>query len=165
MTKASVDVFKHISFLATSLFFSVPASFAATSVEQKPETTTVAPVGESATKLIHAKDGVTLREFVGRNALIRSERQSVALFVLPPGAATPVSYNTEGEELILVRRGRGNVRVGDRAWPVNAGDIASFPAGQPHRVAADPGKTLEFYAISSPAFGPATYREVSPASK
>ncbi|MBO1361833.1 cupin domain-containing protein [Acetobacter sacchari] len=117
------------------------------------------------TNLIHAKDGVTLREFVGRNAPIRSKRQSVALFVLPPGAATPVSYNTEGEELILVRRGQGNVRVGDRTWPVNAGDIASFPAGQLHRVAADPDKTLEFYAISSPAFGPATYREVSPVSK
>ncbi|WP_086644319.1 cupin domain-containing protein, partial [Acetobacter sp. DsW_063] len=145
--------------------FAVSASFAASSVEQKLETTTVAPVAESATNLIHSKDAVTLREFAGRSAPIRSERQSVALFVLPSGAATPVSYNTEGEKLILVRRGRGNVRVGDKTWPVNAGDIASFPAGQPHRVAADAGKTLKFYAISSPAFGPATYREVLPAPK
>lgn len=133
-----------------------------------PETTTSARgtsgqpawvLHESAIPKQTPTPGVTLTELAGLNAPLLSEHLSVARFTLAPGHGTPSSYNTEGDEILLIQAGRGTVTLGDQTIDVTAGDIVRFAAGMTHRVMAAPAGSLEFHAISSPPFSPTTYRE------
>jgi predicted cupin superfamily sugar epimerase/mannose-6-phosphate isomerase-like protein (cupin superfamily) len=95
-----------------------------------------------------------LREIVGRTAPARSERLSVAFFRLQPGAASALSYNRQGEEIFIVTGGRGDVLRGSESVPVGPGSVVDVEPPVHRSVRADRGETLEFYAITSPAWSP-----------
>lgn len=101
--------------------------------------------------------GSSLKELVGRNAPLSSNRLSVALFTLKPGIAYPESYNKTAEEFFLIHEGHGTVWLEGVPHAVKAGDIVRLLAGSRHRIAAAPDSTLSFYALTAPPFQPSDY--------
>jgi predicted cupin superfamily sugar epimerase/quercetin dioxygenase-like cupin family protein len=110
-----------------------------------------------AVKPVEAGPGIILRELIGRAAQARTERCSIALFSLDKGCGTPTSYNKIGEETFLVTRGSGRVVLDGRAEKVSAGSVVVIKAGVRHLIEADAAESLEFYAITAPAFSPDDY--------
>lgn len=107
--------------------------------------------------------GVLLQELVGRVGHARTDRASVARFTLAPGKGTGLSYNKAGEEYFLIISGHGTVVVAGIASPVATGSVVMLRAGAPHSLTAAPDATLEFYAVSAPAFSPDDYVPVKAA--
>jgi mannose-6-phosphate isomerase-like protein (cupin superfamily) len=114
---------------------------------------------ESVAKIAIA-DGVELQELVGRVAKTKSADYSIARFALSPGRGTGTSYNKLGEEVFLVISGKGTVVLGKDASPVSAGSVVVMKPGLAHSLTAGAGETLEFYAITFPAFSPEDYVRV-----
>jgi predicted cupin superfamily sugar epimerase/mannose-6-phosphate isomerase-like protein (cupin superfamily) len=117
-----------------------PAVFAAESVAK----ITVAP-------------GVELRELTGRVARAKTDDYSIARFTLAAGHGTGTSYNKVGEEVFLILSGRGAVVVGTEASPVVAGSVVVLKPQVRHSLTAAVDSTLEFDAITVPAFSPDDY--------
>ncbi len=106
--------------------------------------------------------GVVLRELIGRVGQARTERVSVARFLLQPGKTSGESFNKVGEEFFLIIAGRGTALVAGETTPVQAGSVVVMRPGVAHALTAAADSTLEFYAITSPAFSPADYVPVKP---
>lgn len=50
--------------------------------------------------------------------------------VVPPGKrAFPLHAHHVNEEMFIILAGSGEYRIGDKTWPVKAGDVLSAPAG------------------------------------
>ena len=98
--------------------------------------------------------GVELQELIGRSAqpAVKTDRVSVAFFHLNPGRASAWSYTKVGEESFLFIKGHGEVWLGDRAHAVRPGSFILVPPGVVRSVRAGKGETLEFYAITAPAW-------------
>ena len=70
--------------------------------------------------------------------------------VIPAGKQSfPRHAHMAEEEIFVVVGGRGTLLRGDQRVPVEAGDVAAFPArtGVAHAFAADSGEELEFLSI------------------
>jgi predicted cupin superfamily sugar epimerase/mannose-6-phosphate isomerase-like protein (cupin superfamily) len=101
--------------------------------------------------------GVELRELIGRVSRAKTSDYSVARFALAPGKGTGTSYCKIGEEVFLIISGRGTVVVGEAASPVVAGSVVVLKPQVRHSLTAAADSTLEFYAITVPAFSPDDY--------
>jgi hypothetical protein len=101
--------------------------------------------------------GVVLRELIGRVGQARTERVSVARFLLQPGKTSGESFNKVGEEFFLIIAGRGAAMVAGEITPVQTGTVVVMRPGVAHSLTAAADSTLEFYAITSPAFSPDDY--------
>lgn len=135
---------------------------AATPVPAKAEAAPVPAVFQTAAVTsVNFGPGVDLRELVGLDGHARTARTSVAAFTLGPGKTTGLSYMKTGEEYFLVLKGRGTVVVGEQSSPVEPGTVVFLAAGVVHSLTAAPDSTLEFYAVSSPAFDPKDYVPVA----
>jgi mannose-6-phosphate isomerase-like protein (cupin superfamily) len=82
---------------------------------------------------------------------------SVARFLLQPGKSSGQSFNKVGEEFFLVIAGHGAALVAGAITPVQAGAVVVMRPGVAHSLTAAADSTLEFYAITSPAFSPDDY--------
>jgi mannose-6-phosphate isomerase-like protein (cupin superfamily) len=104
--------------------------------------------------LITVSPGVELKELIGRSGKLgaKTDQASVALFHLDAGRASAWSYNQVGEESFLVLKGRGEVWVGNRPHTVRAGSFILVPPSAVRSVRASKGESLEFYAITTPAW-------------
>jgi mannose-6-phosphate isomerase-like protein (cupin superfamily) len=98
--------------------------------------------------------GVILKELTGRSAAApaKSNRCSVAYFVLEPGRASAWSYNKVGEESFFILKGRGEVWTDGHVQPVRPGSFILIPPNVVRSVRASQGEVLEFYAITAPAW-------------
>jgi len=98
--------------------------------------------------------GVILKELTGRTApgSARSEKCSVAFFHLEPGRASAWSYNKIAEESFFVLKGRGKVWTGSHAQGVQPGSFILIPPRVVRSIRASQDDSLEFYAITSPAW-------------
>jgi len=98
--------------------------------------------------------GVILKELTGRSAptAAKSERCSVAYFVLEPGRASAWSFNKVGEESFFILKGHGEIWLGDHAEPVRPGSFVLVPPTVVRSVRASKGEVLEFYAVTAPAW-------------
>jgi mannose-6-phosphate isomerase-like protein (cupin superfamily) len=105
---------------------------------------------------ITVSPGVILRELTGRTAAepMRSEKCSVAFFHLEPGRASAWSFNKVAEESFFILHGRGAVWTGGERHAVKEGSFILVPPGVVRSVRANEGETLEFYAVTSPAWSP-----------
>jgi uncharacterized protein len=103
-----------------------------------------------------------LQELVGRTAVERSERVSVAFFRLQPGAASALSFNHVGEEIFIISGGHGSVLRNGARIPVKRGSVINVEASMVRSVQADENVVLEFYAITSPAWSPQDDVHVKP---
>ncbi len=105
-----------------------------------------------------ASPGVSLVELVGeKSPLAHTSRLSVAQFTLAPGRSSGTSFNHQSQEVFVVLRGSGQVKLQAEITPVSAGSTVFIPAMQPHSIEADPQDSLVFLAISAPAFTPEDY--------
>lgn len=107
-----------------------------------------------ALKMTTVAPGVTLKELSGLSATgsARSERVSVALFHLEPGHASAWSHNKNGEESFFVLKGNGSVWTGHRWQPVKPGSYVVIPASNVRSIRANKDESLDFYAITAPAW-------------
>lgn len=103
---------------------------------------------------ITVSPGVTLKELVGlsASASARSERVSIALFHLDPGHASAWSHNKVGEESFFVLKGKGTVWTGHRWQAVEPGSYVVIPPANARSIRADKNQSLDFYAITAPAW-------------
>ncbi len=114
---------------------------------------------------------MVLRELIGRIGQARTERLSVARFLLQPGKSSGQSYNKVGEEFFLIIAGRGTAMVAGETTAMVAGETTAVVTGAvvvvrpgvAHSLTAAADSTLEFYAITSPAFSPDDYVPVKAA--
>jgi uncharacterized protein len=144
-----------IAQLTRAEFLQKPAAEPAPPAPASPVVFTPATIPE-----ITVAPGVTLRELIGRVAAARSTDYSIARFALAPGKTTGVSYNKIGEEVFLIISGQGTAVVGSESTPVAAGSVVVMKPGMHHSLTAHAGESLEFYAITFPAFSPADYVRV-----
>ncbi len=98
--------------------------------------------------------GVILKELTGRSApaTAKSDRCSVAYFILEPGRASAWSYNKVGEESFFILKGHGEVWTGSHAEPVRPGSFILVPPSVVRSIRASQGEVLEFYAVTAPAW-------------
>lgn len=112
---------------------------------------------QDGAKSIEAGPGMVLRELVGRAAVSKSERYSVAAFALEKGHGTGTSYNKVSEETFLVLHGHGQVVLEGSPQAVGPGTVVTIPPGVKHSLQAAEAEGLEFYALEAPAFQPEDY--------
>jgi mannose-6-phosphate isomerase-like protein (cupin superfamily) len=98
--------------------------------------------------------GVQLKELTGRSAEAgsRTDQASVAWFHLEPGRASAWSYNKVGEESFFVLKGHGEVWTGGRSQAVRPGSFILIPPSVVRSIRASKDESLEFYAITTPAW-------------
>lgn len=111
----------------------------------------------SAVAPVSFAPGAELRELIGLTGHAKTVRTSIAGFTLAPGKTTGLSYLKSGEEYFLVTKGRGTVVVGAVTSPVEAGSIVFLAPEVRHSITAAADSSLEFYAVSTPAFSPENY--------
>jgi mannose-6-phosphate isomerase-like protein (cupin superfamily) len=138
-----------------------PAAPAQAEAKAAPRPTVFLP---TAVTPVSFGPGVEVRELIGLTGHAKTTHTSVAFFTLGPGKTTGLSYMKTGEEYFLVTKGRGTVVVGDVASPVAAGTIVFLAPEVRHSLTAAADSSLEFYAVSTPAFSPDEYVPV-PAAK
>jgi len=74
------------------------------------------------------KDGSIIREFM------RTERQSLAEAIVPPGQTTHLHRHINTEEFYHITAGEGRMRLEDRDFTVKAGDTVNIPPGTMHEI-------------------------------
>lgn len=68
--------------------------------------------------------------------------------VFPPGAAHHKHIHTNADEIFYMIRGRGMHGLGDREYPVRAGDVFFVPRGQVHWMRnVDPRRPVELVGV------------------
>jgi mannose-6-phosphate isomerase-like protein (cupin superfamily) len=89
------------------------------------------------------------------------EQVSIARARVEPGVTTAWhALEGIGERYIVVA-GRGRVEVGDSGpLEVAPGDVVRIPPGKPQRIANSGDEDLLFYAVCSPPFSAARYRNL-----
>jgi uncharacterized cupin superfamily protein len=97
-------------------------------------------------------DGDRFMAKVGRaGPTIGSTGLGCSLTVVPPGKrAWPFHRHHVNHELCYILSGRGECRIGDRSFPVRAGDLIASPAGgEPHQLIAGSDGELRYLAFST----------------
>ena len=99
-----------------------------TDTQPDPTAGSFAPVSLAAVHQFVTADGSLIRE------LARSERQSLAEAVLPPGGETQEHHHPRAEEIYHFLSGAGRMRLGDAESVVTAGDCVLIPPGTLHKL-------------------------------
>jgi mannose-6-phosphate isomerase-like protein (cupin superfamily) len=104
--------------------------------------------------IVQSGPGVSFQELTGRGAhgSSRTVHSSVALFHLAPGRRSQWSHNKIGEESFFVLAGHGTVWIGAAAQPVGPGSFVVVPPDRIRSVQAGAGETLDYYALTTPAW-------------
>ncbi len=114
-------------------------------VELQPRPPHFAPTGPAAERY-DAKVG-----FIGPRVGARKLGYNVT--AVPPGKrAFPFHNHQVNEEMFLVLAGTGEVRIGDRTWPIRQGDIVACPPGGPetaHQIINTGAEELRYLAVST----------------
>jgi uncharacterized cupin superfamily protein len=85
-------------------------------------------------------------------ARIGSGKLGFNVTVIAPGkAAFPYHSHATNEEMFFVLEGRGRIRIGDRFYPIRAGDFISMPPGREyaHQISNNSKAPLKFLAVST----------------
>lgn len=142
-----------IAALTRAEFASRPvAETAAAATPAKPVAPARAVFTPADTKAIEVAPGIVLHELVGRDAEAKTDQYSVARFALAPGKATVTSYNQVSEETFLVISGHGEITLDATRAKLAPGTVVVCQPKVRHSLIASAGETLEFYAISVPAY-------------
>jgi uncharacterized cupin superfamily protein len=91
------------------------------------------------------------RASVGRH--IGAKRLGYNLTVLPPGKVQCPFHNHHGEEeMFFILEGEGELRFGDRRWPVRKHDVIACPTGGPevaHQIINTGTIDMRYLALSN----------------
>src|ERR1044072_1361740 len=97
------------------------------------------------------KDGSEIRELLAhRNSAIR--HQSLAEARLPVGASTQEHYHARTEEIYLITKGRGRIRIERELEDVQPGDAVAIPPGQKHKIWNIGSEPLVFLCCCAPGY-------------
>jgi len=89
------------------------------------------------------------------------EAISIARARVEPGVTTAWHALDGVDERYIVVSGRGRVEIGDLdAVDIEPGDVARIPAGARQRITNTGDEDLLFYAVCSPPFSNARYRNL-----
>jgi uncharacterized cupin superfamily protein len=84
---------------------------------------------------------------------IGAQKLGYNVTVLPPGKrAFPFHSHRVNEEMFFILEGDGEVRVGDRSYPIRQGDFIAHPPGGPetaHQIVNTSGRELRYLAVST----------------
>jgi mannose-6-phosphate isomerase-like protein (cupin superfamily) len=96
-------------------------------------------------------DGAIIRELAApRNSALT--RHSLAEIRHPPGTASEEHYHTEAEEVYLVLRGHGGVRVDGETRAIGPGDVVVIVPGERHKVWQEGDGDLVLLVTCVPAY-------------
>ena len=97
------------------------------------------------------RDGSQIRELM--HPKVHGNRaQSLAEARVAPGARTALHRHHRTEELYHVLSGEGTMTLGERRFPIAAGDTVLIPPGTAHCVSASEGAELRFLCCCAPAY-------------
>jgi uncharacterized cupin superfamily protein len=115
------------------------------SIELKPLPTVMEPTGAAAERF-GARMG-----FISN--LIGGKQLGYNITAIPKGKrAFPFHNHQVNEEMFFVLAGHGEIRIGDGAFPIRAGDIIACPAGgkeTAHQIINTSEEELRFLAVST----------------
>lgn len=57
------------------------------------------------------------------------------------------------EEILIVLKGKGSVTIGEKDYPIKAGEVLYIPPHQNHQITNNDSRKLEYIYVASPAFG------------
>jgi uncharacterized cupin superfamily protein len=84
---------------------------------------------------------------------IGAQKLGYNLTVIPPGKrAFPRHSHRVNEEMFFILDGTGEVRIGDRTWPIRQGDVIACPPGGPetaHHIVNTGADEMRFLAVST----------------
>ena len=84
---------------------------------------------------------------------IGAQKLGYNVTIVPPGkAAFPAHAHRVNEEMFFVLEGSGEVRIGDKSWPIRQGDFIACPPGGPetaHQIFNSSLAPLKFLAVST----------------
>lgn len=104
---------------------------------------------------IQTPSGEVIVELVGRDGNSGgSEKQSLAHVSIPSGKSVAPHYHKVSEETYFFLKGEGRMVVDDEERDVSEGDAVLIKPTQIHHLYNDGTETLEFVAISGPAWVP-----------
>lgn len=114
-------------------------------VELKPRPPAFAPTGQAAEKF-DAKMGPIA-------PLIGAQKLGYNITAVPPGKrAFPFHNHRVNEEMFFILEGSGEVRIGDKTYPVRKGDIIACPPGgkeTAHQIINTGKEELRYLAVST----------------
>jgi uncharacterized cupin superfamily protein len=88
---------------------------------------------------------------VGRK--IGAEKLGYNVTVVPPGKrAFPFHSHQVNEEMFFILEGAGEVRIGDKTYPIKKGDFIAHPPGGPetaHQIVNTSASELRYLAVST----------------
>lgn len=98
------------------------------------------------------RDGSTIRELLhpGQHDDIRN--QSLAEAVVEPGQSTLLHRHGRTEEIYHILSGNGLMTLGERRFPVSAGDSILIPPGTLHNISNGADTPLVLLCCCSPAY-------------
>ena len=96
------------------------------------------------------QDRAVVRELVGRSTGVVSH--SVAIIEHPVGMSTRDHHHTMADEVYLVQRGTGRIRVDGETRAVGPGDVVTIRPGQCHKLWADGVEDLVLFVTCAPAY-------------
>jgi dihydrofolate reductase/mannose-6-phosphate isomerase-like protein (cupin superfamily) len=79
--------------------------------------------------------------------------QSLAEALVPPRAQTKLHRHGMSEEIYYFQEGEGTMRLGDREFPVRAGDTVCIPPGAAHNVKNTGDTVLRILCACTPPYG------------
>ncbi|MBN1315199.1 MAG: cupin domain-containing protein [Anaerolineales bacterium] len=91
-------------------------------------------------------------ELVGRAAVAKQDKFSVTRIVMQGDDTVPAHYHKKSDEVYVVLNGSAEMVVDDSKFKLKPGDIVVLELDELHCIDLADGETLEFLAISSPAF-------------
>lgn len=104
---------------------------------------------------IQQKPGVTdheIYELVGRAAVVKRDIVSVTRVVMQGEDRVTSHYHKNTEEIYVVLQGAGTMMVECEILQLKQGDVIVLHQGESHSLSLSAGETIEFLAISHPAF-------------
>jgi uncharacterized cupin superfamily protein len=115
--------------------------------------TPVVNVGELETGFGFKRGDKFSARLVRIGAMIGAKELGCMLTVVEPGKrAWPFHAHHSVEEMFIVLQGTGEYRLGDKRYPIKAGDVMSAPAGGPesaHQIINTGAGQLSYLAIST----------------
>ena len=97
------------------------------------------------------KDGSEIRELMHPNVQ-GNHAQSLAEATVMPGMRTALHQHLITEEIYHFTRGSGTMRLGDKTFPVGAGDTIAIPPYTAHCVNNTGNEPMKILCACSPAY-------------
>ncbi|MCW5606142.1 MAG: cupin domain-containing protein [Burkholderiales bacterium] len=97
------------------------------------------------------RDGSEIRELM-HPAVHGNRAQSLAEATVQPGARTRLHRHHATEEIYHFTQGAGVMTLGERRFPVAAGDTVCIAPGMPHSVESTGDTPLRILCVCSPAY-------------